>query len=551
MAPAVTTLPRHVRVVGRLSSTDHKHIAANTAVTAFGFFVLGGILALLMRAELAAPGLQLMGDETYNELFTIHGSTMFYLFASPMAMAVGLYLVPLQIGTTNVIWPRIALLGFWLLVGAGVLMYTGFLLKNGAGKSGWFAFDPLSDDVGTPGTGQDLWTLAVILAGASGICQASSLLATIVRRRAPGMTMMRMPVFTWGETVSCLMVVTAYPAVLVAMTLLYADRNGAHIYQNPGGPILYQHLFWFFGHPVVYVVFFPFLGSIAEAIATNAGKRFFGYPFMVASLLIFSALSMAVWGHHMFTTSAVQNRYFSLTSTAIMVVAGIEYFDSLGTMWKGRIVFRTSMLFAIGFLILFLIGGLTGIFVASPVLDYHVHDTYFIVAHFHYTLVGGSVMGLFAGIYHWWPKVTGRLLDERLGKLNFWTLALGTLVTFIPMFFLGSEGMVRRVANYPADRGWETLNTISTIGAFIIAFSVLVFLVNAARSLRLGALAGDDPWDAHTLEWATSSPPPPHNFDGLPPIRSYAPLLDVKLQAEAEEEARAAARAPRAGEAAP
>jgi cytochrome c oxidase subunit 1 len=527
--------PRRVRLVGLLSSTDHKHLGLLTGTTAFAFFVLGGILALLMRAELAQPGLQVVGDETYNELFTIHGSTMFYLFASPMAFAVGLYLVPLQIGASTIVWPRLALLGWWLLAGAGVLMYIGFALKNGAGKSGWFAFDPLSDDVGSPGTGQDLWTLAVLLAGLSGILQASSVLATIVRRRAPGMTMLRMPVFTWSVLVSCLMAVTAYPAVVVAMGLLYIDRQGGSVYDNPGGPILYQHLFWFFGHPVVYVVFFPFLGAISEAVAVNSGKRFFGYPFMVASLLIFAALSMAVWGHHMFTTSAVQNRYFSLTSTAILVVAGIEYFDNLGTMWKGRIVLRSSMLFALGFLMLFLIGGLTGVYIAAPPLDYHVHDTYFIVAHFHYTLIGGTVFGLFAGIYHWFPKLTGRLLDERLGRLNFWLLAIGTLVTFLPMFELGHEGMVRRVSNYPADRGWGTLNAIATAGAFVIALSVLVFLVNVVRSLRRGTAAGPDPWGGHTLEWATTSPPPPHNFDGLPPIRSYAPLLDARLRDEEEE----------------
>ncbi len=529
MSTAVRPAPPRTRLVALLTSTDHKHVGLLTGATALIFFALGGLLAVLMRTELAQSGLQVVSDEAYNQLFTIHGSTMFYLFASPIAMAFALYLVPLQIGASQIIWPRLALLGFWLLLGAGVFMYSGFLLQGGAGKAGWFAFDPLSDDVGTPGTGQDLWTLAVILAALSGILQAACVLATIVRRRAPTMTMLRMPVFSWSALVSVLMVVTSYPALVLAMTLLYVDRTtSAAVYDGAMGPIVYQHLFWFFGHPVVYVVFFPFLGAVAEAIATNSRKRFFGYPFMVASLLIFAALSMAVWGHHMFTTSAIENRYFALTTTAILVVAGIEYFDCMGTMWRAKIRMRSSMLFALGFLALFLIGGLTGIFVASPPLDYHVHDTYFVVGHFHYTLFGGTVFGMFAGIYHWFPKVTGRLLDERLGKLHFWLMVPGTLLTFIPMFVLGHDGMTRRISNYAADRGWDGLNTLSTIGSYVIAASLLVFLVNLLRSLRSGTVAGDDPWDGHSLEWATSSPPPQHNFDELPPVRSYAPLMDLR-----------------------
>jgi cytochrome c oxidase subunit 1 len=534
MSTVARPRPPYTRVVGLLTSTDHKHVGLLTGAAAFGFFGLAGLLALLMRTELAQPGLQVLQDETYNQVFTIHGSTMFYLFASPMAMAFGLYLVPLQIGASQIMWPRVALLGLWLLLGAGALMYGGFLTQGGAGKAGWFAFDPLSDDVGTPGTGQDLWTLAVLLAGLSGILQAACILATIVRRRTPQMTMLRMPVFTWAMLVSTLMVITAYPALELAMGLLYIDRTtGADVYDGAVGPIVYQHLFWFFGHPVVYIVFFPFLGAIAEAIATSCGKRFFGYPFMVGSLLVFAALSMAVWGHHMFTTSAVQNRYFALTTTAILVVAGIEYFDSLGTMWRAKIRFRTSMLMSLGFLGVFLIGGTTGIFVASPPLDYHVHDTYFVVAHFHYTLFGGTVFGMFAGIYHWFPKVTGRVLDERLGKVHFALMLPGALLAFIPMFFLGHEGMTRRIANYPDNPGWGTLNLLATIGAFVILASILVFVVNVVRTLRGGVDAGDDPWDGQTLEWATTSPPPPHNFDALPPVRSYAPLLDLKQEREA------------------
>ncbi|MDQ3609612.1 MAG: cbb3-type cytochrome c oxidase subunit I [Actinomycetota bacterium] len=527
-APGVRRGPR---LLGLFSSTDHKHLGLLVCGGAFLFFCVGGLLAILMRTELSAPDMQVIGQETYNQVFTIHGSTMFYLFATPMALGFGLYLVPLQIGAAGLTWPRLALLGFWIFLGAGLLMYAGFLTQNGAGRAGWFAFDPLSDDVGTPGTGMDLWVISVFLSALAGILWAASILATIIRRRAPGMTMLRMPVFSWGMVVACLMTLVAFPALLAAMGLLFLDRHGVGVFSEPGGPILYQHLFWFFGHPVVYVVFFPFLAAASEAVAVNAGQRFFGYRFLVASLLAFAALSVSVWGHHMFTTSSVDNRFFALTSTAILVPAGVEYFDNLATMFRGRIRFRVSFLFACGFLVLFLIGGLTGIFLGSPTLDTNVHDTYFVVGHFHYTLLGGTVFGMFAGIYHWFPKVTGRLLGERPGRWHFWLLALGTLLTFIPMFFLGHEGMVRRIADYPQSAGWQTLNTLSTIGAFVILLSLLIFVANLIRSLRLGAPSGPDPWEGHTLEWATSSPPPRYNFSAVPPVRSYAPLLDLREKA--------------------
>jgi cytochrome c oxidase subunit 1 len=546
----VTTLaapPRRrsgaLSLLGLFGSTDHKHIGLVTGLTAFVFFLLAGLLALLMRTELASPGLQVLGDDTYNQVFTMHGSTMFYLFAVPLAVAVGVYLVPLQIGAAEIMWPRLALFGYWLFLSGGLIMYAGFLTADGAAKAAWTAFDPLSDSIATPETGMDFWIIGVVLATVATMVWAACVLATIVRRRAPGMTMLRIPVFSWGMTVTCLLVLTAFPALIVAMTLLYIDRHLGGVLTEPGGPIVYQHLFWFYGHPVVYVVFFPFLAAALEAIAVCSRKRFFGYHAMVLSLLAFTALSMSVWAHHMFVTGAVSNRYFALTSTALLVPAGVEYFDALATMWRGRIVVRTSFLFALGFLMLFLIGGLTGIFVGSPPLDYHVHDTYFIVAHFHYTLIGGTVFGMFAGIYHWFPKVTGRVLGEGLGKVNWLLLVIGTLLTFIPQFFLGHQGMQRRISDYPGYEGWGGLNTLSTIGAFLIAAGVLAFLVNVARSLRLGRVAGDDPWDGHTLEWATTSPPPRHNFEALPPVRSYAPVLDLREERLQERErAGAAAR---------
>ena len=517
-------------LLGLIGSTDHKHIGLVTGAVAFGFFLIAGALAMVMRSELAQPGLKVLSDDAYNQVFTMHGSTMFYLFAIPMAMAWGLYLVPLQVGASEIVWPRAALLGFWLFAAGGLIMYAGFLTDQGSAKAGWTAFDPLSDSTFSPGSGTDFWIIGVVLVSVAPMLWAACVLATIMRRRAPGMTMLRIPVFSWAMVVTCLMVLTSFPAILAAMTLLYADRHLGGVFTGAGGAISYQHLFWFYGHPVVYIVFFPFVAGALEAIAVSSRKRFFGYRGMVLALLAFAALSMSVWGHHMFTTGAVTNRYFALTSTALIVPAGLEYLSSIATMWGGRIRLRTSMLFAIGFLVLFLLGGLSGIFTGSPTLDYHVHDTYVVVAHFHYTLFGGSIMGFFAGVYHWFPKVTGRRLGEGLGKLHFALMVVGGLLTFVPMFFLGHEGMVRRISDYPAEAGWGGLNVLSTIGAVVIFVGMLVFLVNVVRSLRLGRIAGDDPWDGHTLEWATSSPPPRHNFDALPPVRSYAPLLDLREQ---------------------
>ncbi|MGN6201914.1 MAG: cytochrome c oxidase subunit I [Solirubrobacterales bacterium] len=516
-----------------LSSTDHKRIGLLTTVTAFCFFLVGGALALTMRAELQKPGLQFLTEHTYNELFTMHGSTMFYLFAAPVVLGVGLYFVPLQIGAARLLWPRTALLGYWLFAAGGLLMYAGFLTQQGAASFGWTAYFPLSDANATPGVGVDFWVLAVIMATTGVLLQSVSLLGTIVRLRAPGMTMLRMPLFTWSELVTAFMVITGFPVLIVTMALLQMDREGVGIFSSsPQGSVTYQHLFWFYGHPVVYVVFFPLVGVVGEIIATFSQRRFFGFRVTILSLIAFSAISMAVWGHHMFATNQVSNRYFSLTSTILLVPAGVEYFGFLATMAGGRIRFASPMLFAMGFVLLFLIGGLTGIMVASPPLDYHVHDTYFVVAHFHYTLFGGTVFGLFAAIHYWFPKVTGRLLSERLAKATFGLLFVGALVTFIPMFILGSEGMTRRVADYLPLHDWSTLNTISTVGAFTIALGVLVFLVNLMRSLRVGELVGPDPWEGQTLEWATTSPPPRHNFAALPPVRSHTPLFDLREEGQ-------------------
>ena len=531
-AAPTTAAPARARagIVAFATGTDHKRVGAMTVVTALGFFFAGGVLALLMRTELASSGMQVVSHDTYNQLFTMHGTTMILLFAPPVVMGVGMYLVPLQLGAAEIAWPRLALLGYWLYLGGGLVVWSGFLTAGGAASFAWFAFLPLSDSASSPGTGADLWVLGVALSQAGVLAMACAIMATVVRRRAPGMTLLRMPLFTWSMVATNLMVLVAWPVVLLAMTLLFIDRNVADVYTVGGGSVTYQNLFWFFAHPLVYVIFFPLVGAVGETIATFSGKRFFGFRVTVFSQLLFAALSTSVWAHHMFTTQAVNNRFFSFTTTSIAIPAGIEYFAFLATMWRGRIRLKTPMLFALGFVLLFLIGGLSGIFVASPPLDYHVHDSYVVVAHFHYTMFGGTVFGLFAAIYLWHGKVTGRMLSERLGRVHCGLMFAGALLTFVPMFALGYEGMPRQVADYPAFRDWDTLNLIATIGAYVLLLSFLVFLWNVAWARRRGAVAGPDPWHGQTLEWATSSPPPRHNFDRLPPVRSYAPLLDLRRE---------------------
>jgi cytochrome c oxidase subunit 1 len=519
--------------LGAATSTDHKRIGLNLGALSLVFFLVGGVFALLMRAQLAQPNGSLVSDDTYNQLFTMHGSTMIYLFVTPMAIALAMYLVPLQIGAPAISGPRTALAGFWIWFAGGLTMQSGWFTADGAGRDGWSSYAPLSNGTNTPGVGQDLWVLGVILAAAGILLMAGCLAVTIARRRAPGMSLLRMPVFTWTELVTVMMVIGAFPVLIVALVLLYADRHGAHIFTGFTGSIDYQDLFWFFGHPVVYVMFFPYLGAAAEAVSVSAHKRWFGYTAFVASIMAFAALSMSVWAHHMFATGGVTNQYFALTSTLLVVPAGIEYFDLVGTLIGGSLVMRCSMLFALAFFVQFLIGGLSGIFVASPVLDYNAYGSYIIVAHFHYTLFAGSVFGFFAGVYHWFPKLTGARLRESLGRVQLVLLVIGTNLTFFPMFLLGEDGMPRRISRYPLHPGWATLNRLETAGSGVIALAVATFLLNVVVSLRRREPAGDDPWLGHTLEWATSSPPPPHNFEGpLPPIRSYAPLLDLRHEAE-------------------
>jgi cytochrome c oxidase subunit 1 len=512
-------------MIAALLSTDHKVVAIRAGVSAAIFFLGAGVLALLLRAELARPGLQVVSRAGYTQLFTMHGSTMIFLVVIPIALAACLYLVPLQLGALQVSGARWAFAGQWLMALGGVVMWTGWLTREGAGRAGWYAYDPLARTPNTPGPGMDLWLCGAVMATLGAIFIAAVVLTTIVRRRAPGMTMLRLPVFTWTALASSLLVVFAFPSLVVAFGLLLAERHGARILD----PVSYQHLFWFYGHPAVYVMFFPFVGLVAEAASTFSGRRFFGYRVFVLALLAFTALSMSAWAHHMFTTGAVPSRLFALTSTALVVPAGVEYFDIIATLWRGAVRFTTSTLFVFGFLIQFLVGGMSGIFVASPVLDYHAQDSYIVVAHFHYTLFAGSMFGLFAGLYLYWPKLTGRYLSERLGRVHFALLLVGTNLTFLPMFVLGEQGMARRLADYPDHGDWGALNMASSVGAGFIALGTLLFGLSVALSFLRGRSAPADAWGSGmSLEWATSSPPPPHNFDVLPPVRSYAPLWDLQ-----------------------
>lgn len=516
-------------VLVALAGTDHKKLALRVVVLASLWFVVGGLLALVIRVELTEPGMQLMDRDAYNQAFTMHGSTMIYLVIAPLALALGLYFVPLQVGAADLARPRVALLAVWLYALGGLIMWSGILTRNGTGKATWIGLDPLSQTPWTTGAGQSLWMAGVMLAVGGMILLAASIFFTILRRRAPGMTMLRLPVFCWAMFITCLLVLVGFPALEVALGAQLAERHVSAL-GNVLEAIPYQHLFWFYGHPVVYVMFFPFLGAVAEVIATFAGRRFFGYRALVLSLLFFSGLSMAAWGHHMLQTGQVVTGLFALTSTLLILPAGMDYFAMAATLYGGRIRLTVPMLFALGFALQFLVGGVTGIWLASPTLNSHVHDGYFVVAHFHYTLFAGSLFGAFAAVYYWWPKVFGWMLREDLGKVHFWLLVVAGNVTFFPMFLLGQEGMVRRIADYPAGLGWELYNRIETVGASLIAIALLSFALNVISSYRRRTPAGDDPWEGQTLEWATSSPPPRHNFDRpLPPIRSYAPLLDLRL----------------------
>ncbi len=513
-----------------LTTTDHKKIGMLYLVNSLVFFALGGILALVVRLELAQPGMQFIDEAFYNQAFTMHASFMLFLFIIPILAGFGNYAVPLQIGAPDMAFPRINALSFWLLPLGGALMASGFLASGGAAASGWTEYPPLSGPA-YHGTGTDLWIMGLVLIGTSSILGAINFLVTIFRMRAPGMTLFRMPILSWTVLVTSVLVLMSTPVLTSALIMLFIDRNyGGHFFDpaNGGNAVLYQNVFWFYSHPAVYIMVLPAMGIISEVLPVFSRKPLFGYKAFVFATVGIGALGFSVWAHHMFTTGQVFLPFFALMTFLIAVPTGVKMFNWIATLWRGKLVFSTPLLFAFGFLTMFLIGGLNGAFSAAVPVDFALHDTYWVVAHLHYVLFGGSVFGVFAGIYYWFPKMTGRMLNETLGKLQFVLMFVGFNMTFFPMHQLGLMGMPRRIADYASTAGWTELNTLATIGGFTIGLSMVPFLWNVMVSLRNGRIAGDDPWEGNTLEWATSSPPPPYNFDHLPEIRSERPVFDAR-----------------------
>jgi len=519
------------RLAALLRTTDHKTIGLMYLVTSFVFFILGGLMAMLMRAELGQPGLQFLSAEQYNQLVTMHGTVMLLMFATPLFFAFGNLIMPLQIGSPDVAFPRLNALSFWLFLFGSTIVVSGFLTPGGPADFGWYAYAPLSDVANSPGAGANMWFAGLAVSGLGTILGGVNFITTIACLRAPGMTMFRMPIFTWNTLVTSILVLLAFPILTAALMAMLADRNlGALVYSREnGGPMLWQHLFWFFGHPEVYIVALPFFGIVTEIIPVFSRKPLFGYKGMVFATISIGALSLAVWAHHMFATGAVLLPFFSFLTYLIAVPTGIKFFNWIGTMWRGQLTFETPMLWSIGFMVTFLLGGLTGVLLASPPLDWHENDSYFVVAHFHYVLFGTIVFAAFAGIYFWFPKMCGRMMDEKLGKLHFWLTFIGFHGTFLVQHWLGNEGMPRRYADYLPTDGFTTLHAISTVFSFVLGAATLPFLYNVAKSWKYGQLAlRDDPWGhGNSLEWATSSPPPRHNFIEIPRIRSERPAFEL------------------------
>jgi cytochrome c oxidase subunit I len=519
------------RLASLLRTTDHKTIGLMYLATAFAWFVVAGFMAMLMRGELARPGLQYLSPEQYNQLFTMHGTIMLLLFATPLFFAFGNLVMPLQIGAPDVAFPRLNALSYWLYLFGGIIAGAGFFTPQGAADFGWTAYTPLSDVTASPGTGGDLWIAGLAVSGLGTILGAVNFMTTIVCLRAPGMTMFRLPIFCWNTLVTSLLVIFVFPILTAALMALLADRHlGALVYtRQNGGPMLWQHLFWYFGHPEVYIIALPFFGIVTEIIPVFSRKPLFGYKGMIFATLAIGGLSLVVWAHHMFATGAVLLPFFAFLTYLIAVPTGIKFFNWIGTMWRGQLTFETPMLWSVGFLVTFLLGGLTGVLLASPPLDWHIHDSYFVVAHFHYVVFGTVVFAANAGIAFWYPKMCGRMMDERLGKLQFWMTFIGFHGTFLIQHWLGAEGMPRRYVDYLPTDGFTTLNTVSTIFSFVLGASIIPFLYNVVHSWRYGPLAlRDDPWGAgNSLEWATSSPPPRHNFLEIPKIRSERPAFEA------------------------
>jgi len=519
------------KVVKYMSSTDHKVIGNLYMITSFVFFAIAGLMALVMRAELARPGLQFVSNEQYNQLFTMHGTLMLFLFATALFAGFANAIMPLQIGAPDVSFPRLNMISYWLYLFGGLIVMLGFLTPGGAAGFGWFAYAPLSNVINSPNVGSDLWIMGLVMTGLASILGAVNFITTIFTMRAPGMTMFRMPIFTWNILLTSVLVLMAFPVLAAALLMLESDRKfGTQVFDAAnGGAILWQHLFWFFGHPEVYIIALPFFGIATEILPVFSRKPIFGYKGLVFATIAIAGLSVAVWAHHMYVTGAVNLPFFSAMTMLIAVPTGVKFFNWIGTMWGGSLSFETPMLWTIGFLTTFLFGGLTGVILAAPPLNFHVSDSYFVVAHFHYVVFGTVVFAMFAGFYFWWPKFTGKMLDERLGKLHFWLVFFGFHITFLVQHWLGVEGMPRRYADYLASDGFTTLNMISTAGSLVLGASTFIFLWNIYKTQKFAPMVNcDDPWGwGASLEWATSCPPPRHNFVEIPRIRSERPAFDL------------------------
>jgi cytochrome c oxidase subunit 1 len=540
--PSVTEIPQglsNVRVAKKgnvfvdwLTTTDHKKIGYLYLITSFAYFLIGGVMALVIRAQLFAPGLEVVATkEQYNQLFTMHGTIMLLMFATPLFAGFVNVLMPLQIGAPDVAFPRLNALAYWFFSFGSLIAVSGFLTPQGAASFGWFAYTPLSSQTFTPGLGGNLWVFGLGLSGFGTILGAVNFITTIITMRVPGMTMWRMPIFTWNALVTSILVLLAFPILAAAMLALGSDRVfGSHVYDAAnGGAILWQHLFWFFGHPEVYIIALPFFGIVSEIFPVFSRKPIFGYKTLVYATIAIAALSMTVWAHHMYVTGSVLLPFFALMTMLIAVPTGVKIFNWIGTMWRGSVTFETPLVFALGFLISFVFGGLTGVILASPPLDFHVSDSYFVVAHFHYVVFGTVVFAMFAGFYFWWPKFTGKMLNESLGHVHFWTLFVGFHMTFLVQHWLGVMGMPRRYATYLPEDGFTWMNQLSTVGSVLLALSMIPFALNVYLTARNGQkVTVNDPWGyGRSLEWATSCPPPRHNFTSIPRIRSESPAFDL------------------------
>jgi cytochrome c oxidase subunit I+III len=526
-------------LVGWLKAVNHKDIGKRYIITGFVFFALAGIAALLMRIQLMFPENTFLNADQYNQLFSIHGITMMFIFAVPIMLGVGLYFVPLMVGARDAPFPKLNAFGYYIYLFAGIILWLSLFLGT-APDGGWFAYTPLTETRYSPTYGMDIYASLITFSEVSSLIVAVELVVTILKFRAPGMSLNRIPLFVWAMLVTAFMVIIAMPSVVIASTELMLDRaiNTQFFVPEMGGnPLLWQHLFWFFGHPEVYIIFVPALGMVSEVLATFTRRPVVGYPLLVLSLISIGMLSFGLWVHHMFATGLpiLGLSMFTIASMIIAVPSGIQIFSALATLWHGKLNLKTPLLYILGFIVNFVLGGITGVMVASVPLDWQVHDTYFVVAHLHYVLIGGSVFPLLGALYYWFPKITGRMMNERLGKWNFWLTFIGFNVAFFPMHITGLLGMPRRVYTYLPGLGWDGLNFVSTIGALLLAFGVLLFVINVVRSLRTGEKASNNPWNAGTLEWATTSPPPPYNFDPLPAVHSRYPLWNAGENVEALE----------------